>query len=92
MLRFPDGTVRFLIQGLSRIKVKKFTGQSPYLMAEVEELEEQVDDTVEMEALQRRRILQALSSADWNKNHAAKRLGLKRTTLLAKMKRLGISR
>jgi transcriptional regulator with PAS, ATPase and Fis domain len=46
----------------------------------------------EMEALQRRRILQALSSADWNKNHAAKRLGLKRTTLLAKMKRLGISR
>ena len=24
MLRFPDGSVRFLIQGLTRIKIKKF--------------------------------------------------------------------
>jgi ATP-dependent Lon protease len=53
MLRFPDGTVRFLIQGLSRIRIKRFTATSPHLMAEIEELEESIEDSVEMEALQR---------------------------------------
>ena len=53
MLRFPDGTVRFLIQGLSRIKIKRFISDSPYLTAEVEDLQEVTTDTVETEALQR---------------------------------------
>jgi len=53
MLRFPDGTVRFLIQGLNRIRIKKFTANRPHLMAEIEELEEIVDESVKMEALQR---------------------------------------
>lgn len=53
MLRFPDGTVRFLIQGLSRIRVKEFTTDKPYLMAEVEELMETSTDGVSVEALQR---------------------------------------
>jgi transcriptional regulator with GAF, ATPase, and Fis domain len=40
-------------------------------------------------------ILQALGAADWvvgGSSGAAARLGLKRTTLIAKMKKLGISR
>ncbi len=53
MLRFPDGSVRFLIQGLSRIRIKKFVSSEPYLIAQVEELAEIVDDTVGTEALQR---------------------------------------
>ena len=53
MLRFPDGTVRFLIQGLSRIKIKRFTASTPHLMAEIEELEERIGDPIKMEALQR---------------------------------------
>ena len=53
MLRFPDGSVRFLIQGLSRIRIKKFVSSDPYMIAEVEELSEIVDDTVGTEALQR---------------------------------------
>ncbi len=53
MLRFPDGTVRFLIQGLSRIRIKRFTARSPHLMAEIEELEEKIGDPVKMEAHQR---------------------------------------
>jgi len=53
MLRFPDGTVRFLIQGLTRIRIKQFTSDSPHLMAEIEELEEKIGDPVKMEALQR---------------------------------------
>ncbi len=53
MLRFPDGSVRFLIQGLARIKIKQFTQTERFLMAEVEEIKEIVEDTIEMEALQR---------------------------------------
>ncbi len=53
MLRFPDGTVRFLIQGLSRIRIKRFTSETPHLMAEIEELEERISDPIKMEALQR---------------------------------------
>ncbi|MCP4683823.1 MAG: endopeptidase La [bacterium] len=53
MLRFPDGTVRFLIQGLNRIRIRKFTANRPHLMAEIEELEEVIDESVKMEALQR---------------------------------------
>ncbi len=53
MLRFPDGTVRFLIQGLGRIRIKKFTQTEQFLLAEVEEIRDVVEDTVETEALQR---------------------------------------
>ena len=38
MLRFPDGSVRFLVQGLTRIRLIKITSQDPYLTAEVEEV------------------------------------------------------
>jgi ATP-dependent Lon protease len=53
MLRFPDGTVRFLMQGLTRVRIKKFTSTTPYLTAEVEELTEVVRENVRLEALQR---------------------------------------
>ncbi len=53
MLRFPDGSVRFLIQGLARIRIKKIVTSSPYMSAEVEEVSETVADAVKMEALQR---------------------------------------
>jgi len=53
MLRFPDGTVRFLIQGLSRIRITRFISGPPSITAEVEEVEEIVKETVKLEALQR---------------------------------------
>ncbi|SYZ74571.1 Lon protease [Candidatus Zixiibacteriota bacterium] len=53
MLRFPDGTIRFLVQGLSRIRIKKFLSNDPYLTAEVEEIVEKKAESVKMEALQR---------------------------------------
>ena len=40
MLRFPDGSMRLLGQGVARIKIKKFLGEDPYLRAEVETLPE----------------------------------------------------
>jgi len=51
MLRFPDGSVRFLVQGLSRIKIKNFIKTDPYLMAEVDTIKDKVERTVEVEAL-----------------------------------------
>ncbi len=30
MLRFPDGSVRFLVQGLSRVRIKRFLKEDPF--------------------------------------------------------------
>jgi ATP-dependent Lon protease len=51
MLRFPDGSVRFLIQGLSRVKVKNFIKTEPHLVARIEVIEEKTEKSVEVEAL-----------------------------------------
>lgn len=53
MLRFPDGTVRFLIQGLARVKVKRFVTSGPFLSGEIEEIEDINTDPVKSEAQQR---------------------------------------
>jgi ATP-dependent Lon protease len=53
MLRFPDGSVRFLVQGLSRIRITSFNKTEPFLIAKVEYLDEQLDKSVEQEALVR---------------------------------------
>jgi ATP-dependent Lon protease len=64
MLRFPDGTVRFLVQGLSRIKIDRFTSESPYLMAEVSEIDDMETDDVKLEALQRNLLERVRRLAD----------------------------
>jgi len=43
-----------------------------------------------LEAEERKRILDALRSHNWNRTKAAHALGSNRTTLIGKMKRLGI--
>jgi ATP-dependent Lon protease len=53
MLRFPDGSVRFLVQGLSRIAIKKYISQDPYLVAKIEVLKEKPEESIELEALVR---------------------------------------
>ena len=53
MLRFPDGSVRFLVQGLSRVKIKSFSQTEPYLLAQIEMIEETKEKSVEVEALVR---------------------------------------
>lgn len=53
MLKFPDGTVRFLIQGLSRVRVRKFKKHGSNLHAEVELIDDVVEGSVRLEALQR---------------------------------------
>ncbi len=53
MLRFPDGTIRFLVQGLTRVRIRRFLGEQPYITAEVEDIIETTRESVKMEALQR---------------------------------------
>ena len=51
MLRLPDGTLRLLVQGVSRLRVGQFTQTEPYLKAEVEKVTEQAAHGVETEGL-----------------------------------------
>lgn len=53
MLKFPDNTVRVLVEGLRRFEIKSYTAQDPYLSAKIEVLREVVEDSVEMAALAR---------------------------------------
>jgi len=60
MLRFPDGSVRFLVQGMARIKIKKFIETEPFWKAEIEVPEEKMISSIESEALIRN-ILEQLA-------------------------------
>lgn len=53
MVKFPDGTVRVLVEGLWRIRIKKFAPAAPYLRADYELLQDQTEDSVELQALLR---------------------------------------
>ena len=53
MLKFPDNTVRVLVEGLWRIRIKEYETQTPYLRAKVEILKELTTDSVELAALAR---------------------------------------
>jgi ATP-dependent Lon protease len=53
MLKFPDGTVRVLVEGLRRFRIVDFTTETPYLIARIEKLKDQQDDSLELTALAR---------------------------------------
>jgi len=51
LFRAPDGTIRLLVQGLARIEVEEYIETEPYLKAKVHNLPEEIEDTLEVEAL-----------------------------------------
>lgn len=53
LLRLPDGTVKVLIEGKRRIKIKEFVTNDNFFVVECEEMPEKADDKVETEALMR---------------------------------------
>jgi ATP-dependent Lon protease len=53
MVKFPDGTVRVLVEGLWRIRVKKFEPPAPYLRASYDLLRDETEDSVELQAMLR---------------------------------------
>src|SRR5512146_1799049 len=53
LLRLPDGTVKVLVEGKKRARVRRFASADRYFQVEAEEIEEPVEKTVELEALMR---------------------------------------
>lgn len=53
LLRLPDGTVKVLIEGKRRARIKRFVPNPSFFLVEVDEIQENRDLTVEVEALMR---------------------------------------
>ena len=51
MLRLPDGSLRILVKGLERFRIKGFVSKDPYYVADIEILKEIVKRDMELEAL-----------------------------------------
>ena len=53
LLRLPDGTIKVLVEGKQRAKIKRFVPHDQYFLCEVEDIQEKRDSSVEVEALMR---------------------------------------
>jgi len=53
MIKAPDGTIRLLVQGVERIRIEEWAGEQPYLRARVKVLPDQIEESLEVEALMR---------------------------------------
>src|SRR5438093_572324 len=53
MLKFPDNTVRVLVEGLWRIRIREYTSTEPYLCAKFELIKDITEDSVELTAMLR---------------------------------------
>jgi ATP-dependent Lon protease len=53
LFRAPDETIRLVVQGIARFKVRKFNQLEPYLKADIELIPETVEEGPEIEALAR---------------------------------------
>jgi ATP-dependent Lon protease len=52
MLKYPDSSVRILVQGLRRVEIVEYTNRDPYLRARVRVLQDLVEPTKDLEAVQ----------------------------------------
>jgi ATP-dependent Lon protease len=53
LFRAPDGTIRLLVQGISRFRVHEFVQHEPYLKARIIQIPETLEEGIEVEALAR---------------------------------------
>src|SRR3984893_4058450 len=53
LLRLPDGTVKVLVEGKRRARIHRYLPNERFFVVEAEEVEEQVERSVELEALVR---------------------------------------
>jgi len=53
MLRFPDGSLRILVQGLSRIKIIMFIQKEPFFISRIKKLDDNFKMDLEVQALTR---------------------------------------
>jgi ATP-dependent Lon protease len=52
MLKYPDGSIRILVQGLRRLEVAEVTQREPYFQARVRLLQDQYQPSKDLEAVQ----------------------------------------
>jgi ATP-dependent Lon protease len=53
ILNIPDGTVRVMLEGIKRVRIRRYLQTEPYYRVKVEPLEETTEHSVEIEALMR---------------------------------------
>jgi ATP-dependent Lon protease len=53
MLKFPDNTVRVLVEGLRRFRIVEYESHEPYLRARIEIIKDVGEDSLEMTAMTR---------------------------------------
>src|ERR687891_192943 len=53
LLPLPDGTVKVLVEGVKRARIRRFVPNDAFFMVEIEEVEETIEKSVEIEALVR---------------------------------------
>src|SRR5436309_8623683 len=53
MLKFPDNTVRVLIEGIRRFRIGQYESHEPYLRTKIEVVRDQIDQSLELTALTR---------------------------------------
>jgi ATP-dependent Lon protease len=53
MFRAPDGTIRLVVQGLVRCRMVSFVQEEPYLKAEIQVVQETIEEGLELEAMAR---------------------------------------
>jgi len=53
ILKLPDGAIRVLVEGLTRVKIKEYLQEDPYFEVSIDRINENTEKTKETEALMR---------------------------------------
>ncbi len=53
MLKFPDNTVRVLVEGLRRFRIERYESEDPYLKAQIEVVRDAIENSLEVTAMTR---------------------------------------
>jgi ATP-dependent Lon protease len=75
LLKLPDGTVKVLVEGVSRAKILRYTDNPDFFEAEVEKISEQEGAKEEIEAMARSAVSQFESYVKLNKKISPEVLG-----------------
>jgi ATP-dependent Lon protease len=51
MMKVPDGTLRILVQGAERVRVRDYVSEDPYLVARIEPMPDELEPSTELDAL-----------------------------------------
>ena len=75
LLKLPDGTVKVLVEGMTRAKVREYTRTNDYYEAEAEALADEIGSKVEVEALARSAVSEFEGYVKLNKKVSSEVVG-----------------